>query len=255
MRRVVVFKHVPQENLGTLRPLLGEKGFRVRYVNFGRDPDARPALGNANGIIVLGGWMGVYEADRYPHLAVEYRLVEEALKKELPVLGICLGAQILAHVLGSPVRKHSEREAGWLGVDLTEEGKQDPLLASFRPRETVFQMHGDTFDIPQGAVHLASSAVCPAQAFRYGSCAYGLQFHLEVNQTMIDRFVRVPENRAELEALNGAQVMERMEGETKRFLPRSEALSQETFSRFLSLFGGRERSPFGRSQHGKAVGA
>jgi GMP synthase (glutamine-hydrolysing) len=252
MRRIVVLKHVAQENLGTMRPLLSERGFRVRYVNFERSPHALPQLGRANGLVILGGWMGVYEADRYPHLKVEYALIEEALKKGLPVLGICLGAQILAHVLGANVRKHTEREAGWREVTLTPQGSGDPLLAGFRPRETIFQMHGDTFDIPAGAAHLARSEVCEAQAFRYGENAYGLQFHLEVNQDMIDRFLRVPANRRELEELNGAAVVEEMEAGTARHLPRSLALSRDTFGRYLSLFGTGERSPLTRSTHGKA---
>jgi GMP synthase (glutamine-hydrolysing) len=251
MRRIVVFKHVAQENLGTMRPLLAERGFRVRYVNFDRDPHAVPSLSRANGLVILGGWMGVYEADRYPHLKVEYRLIEEALARKVPVLGICLGAQILAHVLGANVRKHTEREAGWREVELTEEGRAEPLLAAFRPRETIFQMHGDTFDIPAGATHLARSGVCPAQAFRYGESAYGLQFHLEVNQDMIDRFLRVPANRQELVELNGAAVVDEMEKGTALHLPRSEFLSRETFGRFLGLFGSAGRSPLTRSAHGK----
>ena len=250
MRRIVVFKHVPQENLGNLRPLLAERGYRVRYVNFGRDPDARPTVERANALIVLGGWMGVYEADRYPHLKLEYKLIEDALARKIPVLGICLGAQILAHVLGANVRKHTEREAGWRKVSLTEAGRADPLLQDFKAEETIFQMHGDTFDIPAGAVHLARSAVCESQAFRYGENAYGLQFHLEVNQDMIDRFLRVPENRRELAALNGETVMEEIERDTERYLPPAEILSRATFARFLTGVGEVVRPP--PSGHGKS---
>ena len=140
MRRVIVFKHVAHEVLGTLNPLLREQGFRIRYVNFEREPGAQPSLEKYQGLVVFGGWMGVYEADRYPHIKVECQLIEAALKRDIPVLGICLGSQILAHVLGANVRKHEQKEVGWHEVELTNEGRSDPLLSPFGPRERVFQM-------------------------------------------------------------------------------------------------------------------
>lgn len=249
MRRVIVFKHVAHEVLGTLNPLLREQGFRIRYVNFEREPAAEPSLDKYQGLVVFGGWMGVYEADRYPHIKVECKLIEQALKRDIPVLGICLGSQILAHVLGANVRKHEEKEVGWHDVELTEAGRSDPLLAHFKPVERMFQMHGDTFDIPQGAVHLARSKICTGQAFRYGTKAYGLQFHLEVDQAMIDRFLLVPENRAEVENFGGKQAIARLEQETHQHLARSAELSRRTFLEYVKLFGLGERTP--RARHGK----
>ncbi len=248
---MIVFKHVAHEVLGTLNPLLREQGFRIRYVNFEREPDAQPTLDKYQGLVVFGGWMGVYEADRYPHIKVECQLIEAALKRDIPVLGICLGSQILAHVLGAHVRKHEEKEVGWHDVELTAEGRGDPLLAHFGARERVFQMHGDTFDIPKGAVHLARSEICAGQAFRYGDKAYGLQFHLEVDQKMIDRFLRVPENRAEVEEFGGKQAIARLEEETVAHLARSVELSRRTFLEFVRLFGLGERSPLTRSGRGR----
>jgi GMP synthase (glutamine-hydrolysing) len=252
MRRVIIFKHVAHEVLGTLNPLLREQGFRVRYVNFEREPEAQPTLDKYQGLVVFGGWMGVYEADRYPHIKVECQLIEAALKRDIPVLGICLGSQILAHVLGANVRKHEEKEVGWHDVELTEEGRADPLLSHFGQRQRMFQMHGDTFDIPPGAVHLARSAICPGQAFRFGKKAYGLQFHLEVDQAMIDRFLLVPENREEVEAFGGKQAIAKLETETHQHLARSIELSRRTFLEFVKLFGLGERSPHSRSGHGKS---
>lgn len=250
MRKVIVFKHVSQENLGALKPVLSEEAFRIRYVNFSREPDAKPTMEKYQGLIVLGGWMGVYEADQYPHLKLECQLIEEALKKEIPVLGICLGAQILAHTLGARVRKHTQVEAGWREVRLTKAGKDDAILGHFRESERIFQMHGDTFDIPAGAEHLAYSDVCEGQAFRYGEKAYGLQFHLESDQEMIRRFLKVPENRAEVESFAGSSAVADIETDTDKYLPRSLDLSQETFRRFLKLFGLPAR-PASRSSHGK----
>lgn len=247
MRKLLIFKHIAQENLGSLRPVLRDHGFRLRYVNFDREPDARPELERYRGLVVLGGWMGVYEAEAYPHISRECQLIEQALKQDMPVLGICLGAQILAHVLGASVRKHTQREVGWQQVSLTKEGRQDPIFSSFGPTETVFQMHGDTFDVPQSAVHLAFSSVCEGQAFRYGQKAYGLQFHLEADQAMIQRFLRDPENRAELEFFGDAG---RLEPDTEAYLPRSLELSQDLFSSFFSLFGMGDRLLKRKSRHG-----
>src|SRR5262249_19570043 len=131
MRKVLVFQHVAHEILGTLNPLLKRQGFRIRYVNFDRHPDAHPSIEKYDGLVVLGGNMGVYESETYQHIKVEAKLIEEALKKEIPVLGICLGSQILAHVLGSNVRKNMEKEIGWYDLEFTEPGRQDLLFNHF----------------------------------------------------------------------------------------------------------------------------
>lgn len=248
MRKVLVFKHIAQENLGSLKGPLSAQGFRIRFVNFEREPEARPSLEKYQGLIVLGGWMGVYEADQYRHLKVECELIEAALKKGIPVLGICLGSQILAHVLGAQVRKHSEREVGWREIGLTAEGRKDPLFSHFSQTENVFQMHGDTFAIPTGATHLASSAVCAGQAFRWEN-SYGLQFHLEADRAMIDRFLKDPKNRADLESFGGNP--EEIAAGTERHLARSLELSRATFAACLKLFGANNRP--GRGGHGKAL--
>jgi GMP synthase (glutamine-hydrolysing) len=248
VRKIIVFKHVAQENLGSLKGVLTEKTFRIRYVNFDRDPEAAPELARYQGLVVLGGWMGVYEADRYPHLVRECRLIEEALKREMPVLGICLGAQILAHVLGAGVRKAEQPEVGWRKVCLRDEGRRDPVLGHFRTEETLFQMHGDTFELPAGAEHLAYSQECAGQAFRYGTNAYGLQFHLEADLPMIRRFLREDSNREELLRFGGDPVS--LESDTRAFLGRSLELSRLAFSSFLGLFG-PERSRRPPLDHGR----
>src|SRR5437764_1393183 len=142
MRKVLVFQHVAHEILGTLNPLLKRQGFRIRYVNFDRHPDSHPSLEKYDGLVVLGGNMGVYESENYPHIKVEAKLIEEALAKDIPVLGICLGAQILAHVLGSDVRKNREKEIGWYNLEFTAEGKSDLIFSNFQPADKVFQLHG-----------------------------------------------------------------------------------------------------------------
>ena len=237
MRKVLVFQHVAHEILGTLNPLLKAQRFRIRYVNFDRHPDAEASLEKYGGLIVLGGNMGVYEADRYPHIKYEMKLIEQALAKDIPVLGICLGAQILAHVLGAHVRKHHSKEIGWYDVYLTESGRKERLFEHFRSIEKVFQLHGDTFDIPKGAEHLAWSETCEGQAFRYGERAYGLQFHLEVDEGMIQRWLKNPLNKKELEESGGKFPENTILADTQAYVARSLELSRHTFENFIATFG------------------
>lgn len=251
MRKVLVFQHVSNEILGTLNPLLKLRGLRIRYVNFERNPNESPSLERYNGLIVLGGHMGVYEAEKYTHIKVEMQLLEKALAKGIPVLGICLGAQILAHVLGADVRKSETKEIGWTDIHLTEKGQEDPLLSHFQKTEKVFQLHGDTFEIPKSAEHLASSQACMGQAFRYGQNAYGLQFHLEVDKAMIQRWLQVPANLQELLQSDGKFSAEQIALETEKYLHSSLRLSEQTFTKFIDLFNLKDRPELIGSGHGK----
>lgn len=241
MRKILVFQHVAHEILGTLNPMIKSRGLRARYVNFDRDPNASPSIQKYNGLVILGGHMGVYEADKYTHIKVEMQLIEEALKKGIPILGICLGAQILAHVLGANVRKSPEKEIGWYDIEMTSAGQSDSLFSHFKKTEKIFQLHGDTFDIPQSATHLASSKICNGQAFRYGDKVYGLQFHLEVDKAMIHRWLNNPTNQKEIEASNGLFSMDKIRQETDERIEHSMSLSQQTFGKFIDLFALKER--------------
>jgi len=237
MRKILVFQHVAHELLGTLNPLLKDSGFRIRYVNFDRDPAARPSLDGYFGLVVLGGPMNVDQVDLYPFLAVEVELVAEALQRGMPVLGICLGAQLLARALGADVRPHHSKEIGWYQINPTAAGADDPVFAGMSDTENIFQWHGDTFDIPSGAVHLASSPDCENQAFRYGDTAYGFQFHLEVDRPMVERWLTVPHNRQEITNLNGAIDPEQIRSDTLQHIDKLQRLSDDTFSRWIKLFG------------------
>ena len=241
MRRLLVFQHVPHEILGTLDPLLRDAGFRIRYVNFGRNPDAVPDLERYQGLIVLGGPMNCDQVTRHRHLATEVAAIQAAVRDGLPVLGICLGSQLLARALGAPVTRHHSKEIGWYDVAPTEDGQRDPLFRHFDTTEKIFQWHGDTFAIPHGAVHLAASAACAHQAFRFGPNVYGLQFHLEVDEPMIHRWLRARVTVRELDGLQGVIDPGVIAQETPHFIARSRTLGDAVFGEFIRLFQGRHR--------------
>lgn len=234
--KILVFQHVPYEPLGTLDPLLKESGFRIRYVNFGRDPDHRPTLDKYAALIVLGGPMGSEHIDTYPNLVTEVEIIREAIDRGMSVLGICLGAQLLAKALGGEVRRNPLREIGWYDVDLTVAGETDPVLSTFARCQRVFQWHEDGMSLPPGAVHLATSPASDIQAFRHGEHAYGLQFHLEVDSSLIERWLSVPENRATLQDEAGRTDPDEIRTQTLESIEALQSLSRATFSRWIDRF-------------------
>ena len=134
--------------------------------------------------------MGACDDDRFPWLTAEKRFIEQAVKADKPVLGICLGAQLLAAVSGARVYRNRHKEIGWLPITLTDEARRSPVFSLLPGRFAVFQWHGDTFDIPPGAVRIAESEACQNQGFMCGPKVIGLQFHLESTETSISELVR-----------------------------------------------------------------
>ncbi|MBM4344690.1 MAG: gamma-glutamyl-gamma-aminobutyrate hydrolase family protein [Deltaproteobacteria bacterium] len=191
LRKVLVVQHVAAEPLGTLDPLLRRRRIRVRYHNARRAPEERPDLGDVDALIVLGGPQNLDEQDKYPHLKAELQLVEAALQRGVPVLGICLGAQLLAHALGASVGRNRAPELGWSPLHLTAAGQQDPVLSAVDDGAPMFHWHGDTFAIPSGCERLAYTVGCDNQAFRAGERNWGFQFHLEVDASLVERWLGV----------------------------------------------------------------
>lgn len=234
--KVLVFQHVPYEPLGTLDPLLKACGFRIRYVNFSRTPEALPALDKYEALIVLGGPMNADQIDNYPNLITEVEIIREAVERDMSVLGICLGAQLLAKALGGQVTRNPVREIGWYNVELTDEGRKDPVLAAFAECQEVFQWHEDGITLPPGVVRLAKSEASSVQAFRYGTHAYGFQFHLEASRELIDRWLTVPVHRAVLGEEQGHIDAGQIRKRTEDAIEPLNALSKETFSRWIDRF-------------------
>jgi len=244
MRKLLVFQHSAREPLGALDPLLRRAGFRIRYINFSRQPDLKPDVSRYNALVVLGGPMNVDQQQLHPHLSTEIAVIREALARGIPILGICLGAQLLAAALGANVQPNNVREIGWYRLHATGAAGGDPLCRHIADHH-VFQWHAYTFDLPPGAVHLASTPTCPNQAFRYGDRAYGLQFHLEADLQLIQRWLHVPEYRAEAEAAGPEHHLEHILRDTHQHSPQALTLSERVFGEFIGLTGWRRRVRLG----------
>jgi len=234
--KVLVFQHVPFEPLGTLDPLLKDAGFRIRYVNFGREPESRPTLGGYEALIILGGPMNSDQIDSYPNLITEVEIIREAVARDMSVLGICLGAQLLAKALGGAVSRNEVREIGWYDVEMTEAGLSDAVLSTFAATQEVFQWHEDGITLPPGADLLAGSPASPVQAFRYGEHAYGFQFHLEANRPLIDRWLSVPAHLETLQQEEGKIDPHLISKQADTSVGPLQRLSHDTFSRWIDRF-------------------
>lgn len=187
--RIHLLQHVPFEGPGSLAAWALEAGHVLsEHALFSGTP--LPSLEAFDWLIVMGGPMSVSDDAGYPWLGEEKRFLLKAIESEKTVLGICLGAQLIASVLGARVYPNAQKEIGWYPVSRTAAGETDPWCASLAGNPTVFHWHGDTFDLPEGATHLAYSEACRHQAFRYGPRVLGLQFHLEMEAASLEGMLR-----------------------------------------------------------------
>lgn len=197
--RVLAFRHVPFEGLGLLEVALRARHIEVEFADLYLAGAALPDIAAYDALIFLGGPMSVN--DNLPYLRREEEFIRQAIARHQPTLGICLGAQLIAHALGGAVRCNAAPEIGWYGVRFTPAALGDPLFDGLSA-ETVFHWHGETFDLPVGAELLASSDLCRNQAFRIGKSVYALQFHLEVTPAMIAEWCVQDENSGDVSRLS-----------------------------------------------------
>jgi GMP synthase-like glutamine amidotransferase len=246
-----MIQNVDIEGPGLFGNALDAAGFSSRVIPVWSGAEVPESPDGAAGIAILGGPMGVYERDRFPFLAREMTLARRAAESGVPFLGICLGSQILAEAMGGRVYPGKSAELGWGPATLTGEGLADPVLGGAGPRLDVFHWHGDTFDLPPGAVRLASSPLYPNQAFRWGTRAYALQFHLEFTPAIIHAVLADPGNRQWMKTGRSGGP-ERSEGRQDLIAATEAAISADTaslaaacadrgreiFQRFLALARG-----------------
>lgn len=187
---ILIIKHVKQEGPGVISPFLKKRGFKLKTIELEKGEKLPLSLRGIEAIIVMGGPMSVYDQMQYPFLESETLFLKEIIKKKIPALGICLGAQMLAKAAGARVNLGTCREVGWSEVTLTKEAGNDPLFKGLNRKIPVFQWHSDVFELPPRAVLLANSKKCPNQAARITKNVYAIQFHLEVTQKMIEDWCR-----------------------------------------------------------------
>lgn len=230
MRPLACLRHEEPDVLGIGEEVLSAEGVPVEYVDLWRhDP---PPFTDVSGLVVLGGDMNADDVERFPFLASERQLLAQAVAGGVPVLGICLGAQLLARALGAAVTPSPRRELGFFPVHVTEATTDDPLASSFQDGDLVFQWHRDTFDLPEGAARILEGEAVANQAFRAGQQAWGFQFHLEVTHDELDAWLGLAEETIEKE---WGTTAEELRGEADRYLPVQSERSAEVFRRFAGF--------------------
>lgn len=194
LKTILVLRHIQRCPLGSIASHLLHSDLGFCYIDlFAKVPKQLP-LNEAAGLIVLGGPMSVNDTDKYSFLSRELDWIREAvIEKKIPTLGVCLGSQLLAKALGAKVHPNRRKEIGWFEVNVLPAAKNDALFGGSKTTETVFQWHGETFDLPKGTVHLASSKACGHQAFRFGNHAYGVQFHIEMTPELLAEWLAEPD--------------------------------------------------------------
>jgi GMP synthase (glutamine-hydrolysing) len=235
MAKIIVLQHHPAENLGNIASALEGAALAWQYVRIHDGHPVPKDLKSAGGLIVMGGPMAVYQTDRFPFLKDEMRLIEAAVAQGKPVLGVCLGAQIVAAALGAQVEKNpAGKEIGWAPVRLSAAAQADQLFRGFAETITPFHWHGDHFAPPRGAVALASSDKTPCQAFRYGEKTWALQFHLEVTRTGIENMTIAFARELDREKISARAML----SDASVFLPALESLAETIFSRWATPIQG-----------------
>ena len=230
-RPLLVLQHAGCEPPGVYEDVLRERAIAFERVVLGESP--LPDGRERPGIVAMGGAMGAYEQHAYPWLVDEKRLIAAAVAAGTPYWGVCLGAQVLAAALGAEVRPGPAPELGVMEVELTAAAANDPVFSAAPARFSTLQWHGDTYELPAGAVRLARSASYEQQAFAVGD-AYGVQFHLEVDGALAAEWMDVPDYVAELEELDGPEAPARMLAEVRAAEGQTVPLARTLFSRWLT---------------------
>jgi GMP synthase-like glutamine amidotransferase len=234
--RALILQHIPCEPPGHYEDVLVERGATIHRVELDQGkplPDWRAF----DLIIAMGGPMSVNDDRKLPWLTGEKRAIGEAVRAGVPYWGACLGAQLLAASLGARVYAGPRPEIGVLPVELTEAAKADPVFRELPAELFTLQWHGDTFDLPEGAVLLAGSAACAHQAFRWGRRAYGVQFHIEVSVDMVCEWAKIPEYRDYLERELGAEALPQQIARLAALAEEMRGHSRAMFGRWLDMTG------------------
>lgn len=237
--RILVFQHIAVEHPGILRDHLAADGIAWDAVELDAG-EPIPPLGRYDALWVMGGPMDVWEEAEHPWLVAEKQAIREAVvEREMPYLGLCLGHQLLAASLGGRVGKMTAPEVGILGIDLTEDGRTDPLFAGIAPRHEALQWHGaEVAEPPPGAVVLASSPACAVQAMRVGRHAYGIQYHVELTDRTVGEWGEVPAYACSLDAVLGSGALAGLDREAASRMPAFNANARRLYDNWMRIARG-----------------
>ncbi|HLN87906.1 MAG TPA: gamma-glutamyl-gamma-aminobutyrate hydrolase family protein [Candidatus Limnocylindrales bacterium] len=245
MEEVLVFQHDPFEDLGFFAEVLDKQGADYRVLRLFHGEMPTEDWQHIGALIILGGPMNVGEEDNFPFLRWEKRIIRAAIDEAVPMLGVCLGAQLIAETLGTKIFHGPVKEIGWSRISITPHGQVDSLLGYMPESATVFQWHGDGFELPNGAIHLASSINYKNQAFRVGKSIYGLQFHLEVTPRMIERWI---DERSKDLALAPYVLPDKILADTQNYAPTLKYYGERFLSEFVRRIARTRRQPRDRGQ-------
>ncbi|HVB62899.1 MAG TPA: type 1 glutamine amidotransferase [Ktedonobacteraceae bacterium] len=235
MKRVLALQQVWDDPPGVLGTIMEAYDIACDVVKVEEAPI--PDLSGYDALIALGGPQNADEDDIHPYLTEEKSLLRRAVAQDIPFLGMCLGGQLLARALDAPVTRRHYAEIGFFEVQLTEEGRRDPLFDGLPGYQQALHWHEDTFGIPAGAVRLATSDGAKNQAFRFGRRAYCLQYHIELTPSMLDTWLRYPEYKQELIRIAGPDAPERIEKERAQRYPIYREHTRIVFENFLRISG------------------
>ena len=233
MRKILLLQHSWEDPKGFVGDLLDERHIPYDVVQVEEETIPDPAQYAA--IITLGGPQQAYDEQQYPYLLEEKRVTRQIVAQAIPYLGICLGGQILADALGGRAKPHTMAEVGFYEVQITDEGQHDPLLAGLPGHQKVFHWHTDTFDLPDGAVLLATNSNTHNQAFRYGTNAYGLQYHIELDTAMLSTWLHHPQFEESALSELGLERYQQLEQESKTAFALYHQHTRIMLDNFLSI--------------------
>lgn len=242
MEQLLVIQHMEHEDAGMFGETARHEELELRLVRtwLGESVPRTPGE-NTVAVLIMGGGMNVDQVDRYPNLAAEMKLVRQCVARSTPLIGVCLGSQLIAAALGARVYDGPVKEIGWYSLQLTEEAEGDPLFEGLPEQQTVFQWHGQTFDLPAGAVRLAGSEAFPNQAYRLGECIWGLQYHLETTEIHVrDWLARGGEDYEGLDYIQPERIIQNI----PTYEPVCRQLAEKMFGRFIRF--ARNRGSGGR---------
>jgi GMP synthase (glutamine-hydrolysing) len=230
--RILILQHISCEPPGVYEDVMYERGATLHRVE-ADEGDAFPDWHDFDAIVAMGGPMGAYQTDLFPWLAAEKQLIAEAVRGGTPFFGACLGAQLLADCLGGKVYSGVKPEVGVMPVELTAAGRTDPVTRRVPAVFPTLQWHSDTFDLPEGAVLLASSPAYESQSFRWGPAAYAVQFHLEVTAAMAAEWGRVPAYSEALARVLGPGSLETLLADFAEAAPRMQSIARDLFAGWI----------------------